>query len=663
MRAALVIACFLVGCHPQVAPPVPGQTDIAVTSVTLEPRPGEHFEVEYKPLIQTLGLRHGDMIFPARTFNEYRLAEDRRRIVSYLQARGYFDAEADEPALAFAADGKHVSVTWKVHEGVAYHIGSLHIVGAPAGTEDTLREMVPFDVGSRIDLDIYRPIRRALAEKLQDEGFGHARGYSRVFVDRQAKTVAWFYYLDPGPQTRIASVEVHGARHVTADAILSRAHLVPGASYSTTEKRRAELALLDTGAFASAVVMTDADIQTGPPEYPDTGGALAPEQVDANGDLVPRKLADELSVRIIVVEAPAKQVRAEVGAEGDPTRIDTYAGTRVTLRNALGVQHHVVVEGNVGYGWIADGERDPAGGVYGSAKVEYVHPGWLVRDLDLKIGARWRDVLYPAELLREIRVGPGIRRTIAPGLFFDVDLDYRMGWERNLPALDAMTRAAIDLPEGKRSFEPELSAQIVADRRDERVEPTEGWLATARTSVSPGKPLGDDRWVTAGVDLRAYRRLGGAWSVGARLAGAEVLVTGDSGLPLGPRLFGGGPFGMRGFGRDRLSPTICADTGMTSCDAVEVGGKSLVESSVELRMLPYRKFYGATAFVDAGAAGLGRDPTEDGISAAIGVGGRLRSWYVPIAVDISYRGLDRGELRAPSGLDGWLALFRIGEAF
>jgi hypothetical protein len=36
---------------------------------------------------------------------------------------------------------------------------------------------------------------------------------------------------------------------------------------------------------------------------------------------------------------------------------------------------------------------------------------------------------------------------------------------------------------------------------------------------------------------------------------------------------------------------------------------------------------------------------------------------VPIAVDVSYRGLDRGELRAPSGLDRWLLLFRIGEAF
>jgi len=155
--------------------------------------------------------------------------------------------------------------------------------------------------------------------------------------------------------------------------------------------------------------------------------------------------------------------------------------------------------------------------------------------------------------------------------------------------------------------------------------------------------------------------LGGAWSLGARASGGAVVLTGEDGVPFGPRLFGGGAFGMRGFGRDRLSPTVCADA-TAMCDDVEVGGKSLVEASLELRLLPFRKFYGAAVFVDAGAAGAGLDPTEDGVSAAIGLGARLRSWYLPIAVDVSYRALDHGELAAP-GLDHLLVLLRIGEAF
>ncbi len=662
--AVWVIASVLAGCHLKAAPGVPGQTAIAVTSVTLKPRAGEQLRVEYKPLMATMGLRPGSAVYPARTFNEFRLAEDGRRIVAYLHAHGHFDAAVEEPGLVFAADGKHVAVTWHIHEGVAYRIGTLNIVGVPTEYEAELRAMVHFGPGDPIDLNHYRPVRRAMAERLQDKGYGHARGYSRTFVDRVAKTVAWYFYLDPGPRTRIATINVEGANRVTIDAILERAHLAPGAVYSTTEKRRAEIALLDTGAFASAVVVTDADIQTGPPEYPDTGGPIGRAQVDANGDLVPRKLAENLAVRIVVVEAPAKQVRVEIGLEGDPTRIDAYAGTRVTLRNALGVQHHVVLEGNAGYGWlVGNADRELAQGVYGSAKVQYVHPGWLARDLDLRIGARWRDVLYPAAMLREIRIGPGVRRTLRPGVFFDVVLDYRIGLTRDLPAIDAMTRAAVELPLSDQSLGPELAAQLVVDQRDERVEPAAGWLASARGAVSPGGPFGDDRWVLIGGDLRGYRKLGGAWSVGARVSGAAIVVAGDTGVPLGPRLFGGGAYGMRGFGRDRLSPTVCTTTPATTCDAIEVGGRSLVESSVELRMLPFRKFYGATVFVDAGGAGAGLDPTSDGLSAALGLGARLRTWFVPVSIDVSYRGLDRGELRAPSGLDRWLVLFRVGEAF
>ncbi len=72
---------------------------------------GERLEVTYEPLLTLLGLRPGSVIFPARTFNEFRLVEDRRRIAAFLHARGHFDAQVDEPALVFAPDGRRVGVT------------------------------------------------------------------------------------------------------------------------------------------------------------------------------------------------------------------------------------------------------------------------------------------------------------------------------------------------------------------------------------------------------------------------------------------------------------------------------------------------------------------------------------------------------------------------
>jgi outer membrane translocation and assembly module TamA len=100
-----------------------------------------------------------------------------------------------------------------------------------------------------------------------------------------------------------------------------------------------------------------------------------------------------------------------------------------------------------------------------------------------------------------------------------------------------------------------------------------------------------------------------------------------------------------------------------SCDPVFVGGLNLVESSIELRYLPYRKMFGATAFVDVGATGLDANPLHDGVSLAVGLGARLRTWYVPVAIDVGYRVVDNTSIVTPSALDRLLVLFRIGEAF
>jgi outer membrane translocation and assembly module TamA len=641
------------------APPVyPGTTEIAVSSVVVAPRAGEQIELPYKLLYEWLGLRAKTGIRPGRPFNEFRLAEDRRRVLAFMHDEGHLDAEVGDPELLYSADHSQVAVTWRVHEGPAYSIASVEILGAPPEHAAMLRAMVPFTAGDPVDLVTYRPIRRALAERLQDEGYGHARGYSRMFVDRTAKTVAWFYYLDPGPKTRIGSIQVVGSNRVPAEMILARTKLASGGAYSTAEKRRAELALLDSGAFASATVLTDADIQTGPPEYPDTGGVLAAEQVDTSGNLVPRKLSDELSVRVVVVEAPARQMRAELGIEADPSRVDAYAGMRVMFRNLFAPQHHLVVEGNVGYGWFV-GEDDPAKGVYGNALLQYVHPSWITDKLDLRVSARWRDTLYPSAMLREVAAGPGIRSTITPGVFFDVDALYRFGRQLGLPALEAMSVTALGLPSRNDSSGAELVASVVADRRNDAIEPTDGWMLSARGSYSPGGPLGDHRWLQAVGDARGFIPLSLDWSVGARVTAGAVGIAGSDGIPLGPRLFGGGAYGMRGFSRDHLSPAACAEMS-TSCDVL-VGGRSLVESSVELRFLPFRKLYGAAMFADVGGAGAAQNPFASGVSAAFGAGLRARTWYLPVAIDLSYRLVEENEVGA--ALDRLLVFFRVGEAF
>jgi hypothetical protein len=243
MSALLWVVC--VACAKGKPPVIPGATDLGVASVAIAPRGDETLEVDYGALYARLGVQAG-----GPGWNPFRVAEDRRRIQAFLHDAGYFDAAVDPPALVHTTEPARVAITWPVHEGRRYTIASVELVGAPDEHRRALDALVPFAAGDRVALPVYRAIRTSLADHLRTHGYGRASAYSRTFVDRASHTVAWVFYVEPGPKTRIKSIDVGGAHRVSAAEIVERTGLRPGASYSTAEKLRAEFALLDTGCGA-----------------------------------------------------------------------------------------------------------------------------------------------------------------------------------------------------------------------------------------------------------------------------------------------------------------------------------------------------------------------------------------------------------------------------
>lgn len=663
----LILALLVTAACTQVRPErVPGETNIVVSSVTIQGPNGAKLDVDDDELFMMLGLRHGNVILRNRYFNAFRLAEDRRRLVSWWQTHGRFDVVVDEPRLKFSPDQKSVAVTWTVHEGVPYRIASIAIKDAPPEYLAELKKKIPFEVGDEdIDLEAFRRVRHQMADWLQRQGYGHAMVLSRTYVDRKNKLVHWVYFVDTGPKTRIGKITVEGAHKIPKRLILWRAGVKPGDPYSLERAERIEEDLLDTGAFASVVVKpTNADIERVIPGVrPDTGGKLKPGQVDANGNLVPRKLPRDINFRLVVVEAPQTSVRVRAGAEADPTRGDIYGGTRIWLRNFFGPYQHLVFEGRLGYGLLWSGNQNESSGAYGEALIRSIHAGLLGRLVDARLSARFRDVLYPGSRMRELSAGPGLRAKLARYVFFDLDALFRYEKDVGLGPFTQATRDAFALPDTDTAHGVELDASLIWDGRNDRVEPTSGHFLALRTALAPDGALGTNRYAFIGPDARVFLPLGQSTSLALRTSWGFVLGEGPEGVPLGPRLFGGGAFGMRGFGRDRLSPSAPCAPPQTACTTELVGGLSLMESQAEVRFLPFRKQFGLVGFLDAGAAGARHDPFSDGISLAAGFGPRIRLWYLPISVDFSYRFLRQNQLQSAKPFGPYLVFLRIGEAY
>lgn len=658
---------------------VPGETDITVSEVSIASRDGSDLTPDYGPLMDRLGMRKASLVLPGRYYSEFRENEDRRRLEAFWQNYGFFDVEVDPPAITHDRGEGSVAISWTIEEKQRYSIADAQLKHAPKEFDEELRDMIPFASGeTNVDLEKFRLIRRDMADVLRAAGYGHARVYSRAFVDKADKVIHWFYYVDAGPKTKVGTIAVEGNVKVPDELIIERTGLEVGEPFSWNDRYDGEFHLLDTGAFASSFIRTDADTKFYVPgDAPDDGGEIKDEQIDDEGNLVPRDLPEELNVKIQVVESPSQQIRVRAGLEADPTRVDTALSSQLWFRNLFGPWHHLVVEGRIGYGWLLRSSTDDPLGLYGDALVRYVKPMLAARLFDFRLSARFRDELFPGYHLRELTSGPGFRVALAPGrqlttfsgggVFFDADVLFRFAQQVDFGPFDAATREAFELTADEDYLGGELQASVIWDERDNPVEALRGHLLSLRATFSPGGTEQWNRYLTLSPEARGFVPFTDSLSLGLRAAAGWVLLHDESGVPLGPRLFGGGSYGFRGQGRQRLSPFApsCLTTAAGAqvvCQGTSVGGLSLAEGSLEARFLPPLKPYGAVVFADVGGASVNANPFENGVSLAVGLGGRLRFWYLPAAVDVSYRILQDNEVQEPS--DGaFLVFFRLGEAF
>ncbi len=644
----MLLAIGVFACkHPRPAQ-IPGSTDVEVDAVSISSIDGTGLPLSFGLLMPKLGHRVPNIILPPRHFNAFRLAEDKRRIVTFASNHGYFDIEVAPPVVT--KKNTKVSIAWKVQLGEPYRIGEMKLVGAPPEAEAQLLATIPFRDGSPIEIGVYRLLRHKLADVVRSHGYSHARVYTRGWVDRKRKVLDWYYFADPGPKTHIASLSVVGNHRVPSGEILRRSGLEVGQPYGSVEKGKAQIRLLDYGSMVSVVLVADDDVHKGPPELPDSGGKAL---VDENGDLAPRDLSAGLHVVISVVEAPSRQLRVSAGAQVDPFRSDLYADARLVFRDIQKAGLHAVVEGYVGYGVALGGSSQPLG-AYGEAKFHLQKSSLFGTRNDGALSAMFSREFFVGAAVSEVSVGPSVRRSIGLETYLDVALLGVAAQETTPLPVDADLRKEVGLSEAFESYGGVLQLAVVNDSRDNGIEASAGHFWAGYAEWSPPLLGASHQWLRLKGDVRGFRPVGGPFSVAARVSGQWVLAQGDSGTPLHKRLFGGGAYGFRGFARQRFSPKRSGQF---------VGASSLVESSLELRFLPVQKLYGAAAFLDLGGSSIHANSFSDGISAAVGLSAKLRTFYIPISFDLSVLTIDKNSLVSPGSLYPWSFFVRLGEAF
>jgi len=518
-----------------------------------------------------------------------------------LRSEGYYAAgvkvRVENP------DGKPPVVIFEVDTGPAYILKNVYFDG-PAAEGQV--DFPPPDAAS-VGLSLGQ---RARAPQIE-QGAGAFRDYLRehgfpfpwvrlreAIVDHQAHSMTLFYTFNPGPKAVFGPVRVSGEQRVKPEYILKKTPWTEGQVFQASVLTKLRSRLMRDGLFTMVDV-----------SHPDAS------QWDAAGPDA------ALPIDVTVMERVPRTVKAGAAYETDSG-----------LNTALEWEHR---------NFWGKGEqlrtRLDLGEKKQKVRAEYQVPDFWDEHQSLEVEAAFGQEKTDALKTREISTGAKIIRQLNRYWSTSLGVNYRLSEVTQLGVTDRY--GLLSTP-----------GELTWDRRDNVLNPTTGWRAQVRAEPFMDT-LGLGTWFfKLWGQMSAYLSLLGEDRLVLAGRGALGSITGEANLSLPPdeRFYAGGGGSIRGYAYQSIGPEI---------DGTVVGGRSIVETSMELRLrLPSN--FGLVAFLDGGQ--VFTDPEvrfQDDFRWGAGLGLRYYTDFAPIRLDVAVPLNKRGKD------DAFQVYVSIGQAY
>lgn len=511
-----------------------------------------------------------------------RLAQRAERDIRELLAtEGYFSPRVE---MSVDRDSRPWTARYTVEPGAPSLIAAVDLQFRGALTEDrwdnaarraTLAESWPLREGQRFRQALWDAGKTGLVRLLVGERYPLAEVVeSEARVDPEARSVKLRVVVDSGPSVTLGEVQVSGLERYPESVVRDLNPIAPGTPFSQEKLTDFQRDLLATSYFASAFVT--ADVEAGRP--------------------------DNAPIRVTVVEAPLRRIKAGVGYSTDVGfKLETvYAqrdffgrpwqwntGLRLAQREQVAFSEVITPQN-------ADGHRYAVGVLADRQDIQ--------NEVTTSIGA----------LLR--RLTPGREREMEFGLapIYERKQVEEVTTERlkSLPLYVSWTRRDVD----------------------DLVNPRRGWLLNLRAAGALEGVFTDESFSHGVAKVAGFVPVGRLDTLALRAELGRTWASNPESVPSRYLFRTGGATSVRGYQFESL--------GVPLGNAI-VGGRVLGVASAEYTHM-FTEQWGVATFVDAGNASDSVDDFE--IKLGYGAGVRWRTPIGAMALDLAY-GRDVEEFR------------------
>jgi outer membrane protein insertion porin family len=485
-------------------------------------------------------------------YSRERLAGDLESLRSFYQNRGFLDFGIDSTQVSITPDKRDIYITINITEGEKYTVSEFDLAGQFAVPKEELEKLIllkPGDVFSRQRLT---ESTKAIVDRLGNDGYAFANANGVPRLDRDKRTVAFTFVVDPGRRVYVRRIEVAGNTKTRDEVVRREMRQLEGAFYDNSRITLSRRRIDRTQYF------DDVNVETRPVEN-------SPDQVD------------------VVYTVKEKPTGALLLGAGFSNVDKITVSSSISQSNIFGSGKFVAASVNTGR-------------VNTTYSLSYLDPYFTVDGVSNGFDAYYREIDASS-----LAIGPYTTKSLGGGIKFGYPISEQVRVDFGLSGENVKLGTFSTSPLQYLSFVSQFgskytygtgSAGWTRDTRDSLIVTTDGTLMRASAEL-------------AGGDLR-YWRLGYShqwfypltkfytFAINADLGYAKGF--GERPLPFFKNFYAGGPGSVRGFEAFSLGPQDA--TGNT------LGGNRKVSGSAEI-LFPMPgatqdKSLRLTAFLDGG---------------------------------------------------------------
>src|SRR5215468_5566969 len=201
-------------------------------------------------------------------YSKQKLQGDLETLRSYYTDRGYLEFQVESTQVSITPDKEHIYITINLVEGPKYTISDVRLAGELLLPEVELMRLIqvrPGDVYSRARLT---QSSKAITDRLGSDGYAFANVNAIPDVNREERTAAFTFFIDPGRRIYIRKININGNTRTRDEVIRREMRQLEGAYYDATRIERSKVRITRLNYFEDPINI----------ETPAVAGS--PDQVD-----------------------------------------------------------------------------------------------------------------------------------------------------------------------------------------------------------------------------------------------------------------------------------------------------------------------------------------------------------------------------------------------